>query len=163
SPSKTTPRSMKRARRKTRSQFELLNLWRSKPDAGRSRERSFWSPGGAAGLVRPLQSVLRSPAPRALSTITRTRKPHKRVLEKVLEKVEADGGRGMIFQADVTRNDQVAAMVAAIQERWTAVDVLVNNAYFPFTVGQLHELPWESFHQAVEHELSAFHNCAQAC
>src|SRR5262245_4166170 len=43
--------------------------------------------------------------------------------QKVLEKVEADGGRGMIFQADVTRNDQVAAMVAAIQERWTAVEI----------------------------------------
>ena len=83
--------------------------------------------------------------------------------QKVLEKVEADGGRGMIFKADVTRKDQVEAMLATVQEKWTAVDVLVNNAYFPFTVGQLHELSWESFHQAVEHELSAFHNCVQAC
>src|SRR5205814_7900845 len=48
--------------------------------------------------------------------------------QKVLEKVEADGGRGMIFQADVTRKDQVEAMVAIVQEKWTAVDVLVNNA-----------------------------------
>ena len=83
--------------------------------------------------------------------------------QKVLEKVEADGGRGMIFQADVTRKDQVEAMVATIQERFAVVDVLVNNAYFPFNVGQLHELSWEGFHQAVEHELSAFHNCVQAC
>src|SRR5262249_35858031 len=83
--------------------------------------------------------------------------------QKVLGKVEADGGRGMIFQADVTRNDQVARMIVAVQEKWTSVDVLVNNAYFPFQVGQLHELSWESFHQAVEHELSAFHNCVQAC
>jgi 3-oxoacyl-[acyl-carrier protein] reductase len=83
--------------------------------------------------------------------------------QKVLEKVEADGGRGMIFQADVTRKDQVEAMVAAVQKKWTAVDVLVNNAYFPFKIGQLHELSWENFHQAVEHELSAFHHCVQAC
>src|SRR5215475_13867397 len=83
--------------------------------------------------------------------------------QKVLEQVEVDGGRGMIFQADVTRNEQVSDMVAAVQKRWTGVDVLVNNAYFPFTVGQLHELAWESFHQAVEHELCAFHNCVQAC
>jgi 3-oxoacyl-[acyl-carrier protein] reductase len=83
--------------------------------------------------------------------------------QKVLEKVEADGGRGMLFQADVTQRNQVDGMVAAVQERLDAVDVLVNNAYFPFKVGQLHELSWESFHQAVEHELAAFHNCVQAC
>jgi len=83
--------------------------------------------------------------------------------QKVLEQVEADGGRGMIFKADVTQKDQVEAMLATVQEKWTAVDVLVNNAYFPFKVGQLHELSWESFHQAVDHELAAFHNCVQAC
>src|SRR5262245_16821838 len=83
--------------------------------------------------------------------------------EQVLQQVEAEGGRGLIFQADVTRKDQVEAMVATIQERFAAVDVLVNNAYFPFQVGQLHELSWESLHQAVEHELCAFHNCVQIC
>jgi 3-oxoacyl-[acyl-carrier protein] reductase len=83
--------------------------------------------------------------------------------QKVLENIEAVGGQGITFKADVTRKDQVEAMVAIVQQRWTAVDVLVNNAYFPFKVGQLHELSWESFHQAVEHELAAFHNCVQAC
>lgn len=83
--------------------------------------------------------------------------------QKVLEEVEAEGGRGMIFQADVTQRHNVDAMVAAVQEGLSAVDVLVNNAYFPFEVGPLHELSWENFHQAVEHELSAFHNCVQAC
>jgi 3-oxoacyl-[acyl-carrier protein] reductase len=83
--------------------------------------------------------------------------------EQVLQQVEAEGGRGLIFQADVTRKDQVEAMVATIQERFAVVDVLVNNAYFPFQVGQLHELSWESLHQAVEHELRAFHNCVQVC
>jgi 3-oxoacyl-[acyl-carrier protein] reductase len=83
--------------------------------------------------------------------------------EKVLRQVEAEGGSGVIFQADVTRMDQVEAMTAAIQARFTAVDVLVNNAYFPFQVGQLHELSWQSLHQAVEHELAAFHNCVRAC
>ena len=41
--------------------------------------------------------------------------------------------------------------------------MLVNNAYFPFEVGPLHELSWESFHRAIEHELSAFFHCARAC
>ena len=40
---------------------------------------------------------------------------------------------------------------------------MVNNAYFPFDVGALHELSWESFHRAIEHELSAFFHCTRAC
>jgi 3-oxoacyl-[acyl-carrier protein] reductase len=83
--------------------------------------------------------------------------------EAVLQQIEAVGGRGMIFQADVTLKDQVEAMVRAARGQFSAIDVLVNNAYFPFQVGQLHELSWQSFHQAVEHELSAFYNCARSC
>jgi 3-oxoacyl-[acyl-carrier protein] reductase len=83
--------------------------------------------------------------------------------EKVLRDVSDAGSRGMIFQADVTRNDRVEAMARATAEKFGAVDVLVNNAYFPFEVGQLHELSWESFHRAIEHELIAFYNCVQAC
>jgi len=83
--------------------------------------------------------------------------------EKVLRQVENSGGRGMIFQADVTQKDQVEAMIRSIREKFAAVDVLVNNAYFPFEVGQLHELSWESFHRAIEHELSALYHCVRAC
>jgi 3-oxoacyl-[acyl-carrier protein] reductase len=83
--------------------------------------------------------------------------------EKVLRAIEDGGGLGMVFQADVTQKPQVEAMVAGAGAKFAAIDVLVNNAYFPFEVGQLHELKWESLHQAVEHELAAFYNCAQAC
>jgi 3-oxoacyl-[acyl-carrier protein] reductase len=83
--------------------------------------------------------------------------------EAVLQQVEEAGGRGMIFQADVTRKDQVEAMVQAARGQFSPIDVLLNNAYFPFEVGQLHELSWQSFHQAVEHELSAFYNCVRSC
>jgi 3-oxoacyl-[acyl-carrier protein] reductase len=83
--------------------------------------------------------------------------------QKVLEQVESDGGRGLIFQADVTQREQVEAMVAAVEATGNAIDVLVNNAYFPFTVGQLHDLSWERFHEAVAHELAAFHHCVKAC
>ena len=69
----------------------------------------------------------------------------------------------MVFQADVTQKDQIDAMIRSIGEKFGAVDVLVNNAYFPFEVGPLHELSWENFHQAIEHELAAFYHCARAC
>ena len=69
----------------------------------------------------------------------------------------------MIIQADVTDKNQVEQMVAAAQRELGTIDVLVNNAYFPFDVGALHELSWESFHRAIEHELSAFFHCTRAC
>ncbi|MGH9820220.1 MAG: SDR family NAD(P)-dependent oxidoreductase, partial [Pyrinomonadaceae bacterium] len=75
--------------------------------------------------------------------------------QKVLDDIEKAGSRGMILQADVTRKDQVETMARSIRDNFGAVDVLVNNAYFPFEVGHLHELSWHSFHRAVEHELCA--------
>jgi NAD(P)-dependent dehydrogenase (short-subunit alcohol dehydrogenase family) len=81
----------------------------------------------------------------------------------VLREIENDGGRGVVWQADVKRQDQVQAMVAAAQKEFSIIDILVNNAYFPFQVGALHELSWEKLHEAVEHELSAFHFCVKAC
>lgn len=88
---------------------------------------------------------------------------NRQAAEEVLQGIVNSGGRGMIFQADVTRNDQVVAMVQAAREQFSAVDVLVNNAYFPFETGALHELSWDSLRQAMEHELSAFHSCVRAC
>jgi 3-oxoacyl-[acyl-carrier protein] reductase len=88
---------------------------------------------------------------------------NKEAAAKVLGQAEEAGGRGMIFQADVTQKEAVEAMVKAAEQQFGAVDVLVNNAYFPFEVGALHDLSWENFHRAVEHELSAFFHCARAC
>jgi 3-oxoacyl-[acyl-carrier protein] reductase len=83
--------------------------------------------------------------------------------QKVLEEAARAGARAMIFKADVTEKAQVDSMVQAASEKLGAIDVLVNNAYFPFQVSALHEIPWESFHRAIQHELSAFYYCVQAC
>ena len=81
----------------------------------------------------------------------------------VLRQIENDGGRAVVLQADVRQRDQVEAMVVAAREKLSAIDILVNNAYFPFQVGALHEITWEKLQEAVEHELSAFHFCVKAC
>jgi 3-oxoacyl-[acyl-carrier protein] reductase len=88
---------------------------------------------------------------------------NKDAAQKVLAEVESAGGHGVLFQADVTQRTQVDSMVRAASEKLGAIDVLVNNAYFPFQVSALHEISWVSFHQAIEHELSAFYHCVQAC
>lgn len=83
--------------------------------------------------------------------------------QKVLDQVKASGARGVIFQADMTRVEEIERMVQAAERELGAIDILVNNAYFPFQVGSLHELTWGDFHRAVEHELSAFFHCVSAC
>jgi 3-oxoacyl-[acyl-carrier protein] reductase len=88
---------------------------------------------------------------------------NKDAAQKVFQEIESAGARSMIYQADVTQPDQVENMIKATEQKLGPVDVLVNNAYFPFDVGQLHDLSWENFHRAVEHELSAFFFCVRAC
>jgi 3-oxoacyl-[acyl-carrier protein] reductase len=83
--------------------------------------------------------------------------------QKVLDAIEAAGSRGIIFQADVTQRSQVDSMVKSANDTLGAIDILVNNAYFPFQVSPLHEISWEKFQRAIEHELSAFYHCVQAC
>ena len=48
--------------------------------------------------------------------------------ESLLEEITAFGGVGMIYGADVSRREEVNAMVAAIKENWGEVSLLVNNA-----------------------------------
>lgn len=48
--------------------------------------------------------------------------------ESLLEEITAFGGEAMVFGADVSRREEVNAMVGAISERWGDVSLLVNNA-----------------------------------
>lgn len=88
---------------------------------------------------------------------------NKDAAEKVLAGVQNAGAKGMIFQADVTQKSQVESMIHATEGQFGGIDVLVNNAYFPFRVSPLHEMSWEDFYQAIEHEVSAFYHCLRAC
>lgn len=109
---------------------------------------------GAAAAIRLAQGG---------ATVVVNYHQNKQAAEKILREVKKAGGRGMIFQADVTRQDEIHQMVGTAARELGAIDVLVNNAYFPFEVGHLHDLSWKSFHRAVEHELSAFFFCVHAC
>jgi 3-oxoacyl-[acyl-carrier protein] reductase len=82
--------------------------------------------------------------------------------QTVLREIDESGGKGMVFQADVTERQPVEAMTRAIEEKFGTVDVLVNNAYFPFEMKPLHELSWEALAGATRHELAAIYNCTQS-
>ena len=54
--------------------------------------------------------------------------------KKVAEEISQLGGKAMPVQADITKQDQVLAMVASIGEQLGPVDILVNNAGVPIEI-----------------------------
>ncbi|WIN00444.1 amino acid adenylation domain-containing protein [Actinoplanes oblitus] len=78
----------------------------------------------------------------------------------VQETIEAEGGTAEIFRADVTRADDVAAMVAAVTDRFGRIDVLVANAHMPYRQRSFLDLDWTDLERKVGDELRAvFHPC----
>lgn len=133
----------------------MAGQWNSRPLDGKVALVTGASRGiGAAAAVRLAQGG---------AAVVVNYHRNKEAAEKILKEVRNAGARGMVFQADVTQKDQIDRMVQAIEQQLGSIDVLVNNAYFPFEVGPLHALSWENFHRAVEHELSAFFHCSRAC
>ena len=53
---------------------------------------------------------------------------NKALGEKVVAGIKAAGGSASFFAADVTKSDDVKALVAAAVERHGKLDVMVNNA-----------------------------------
>lgn len=82
--------------------------------------------------------------------------------DKVLKDVESEGASGMVWQADVTDRGQVDRMARAVGESLGAVDVLVNNAFFPFEIAPQLQLSWKGLEDALTKELAALHHCVQA-
>jgi len=61
---------------------------------------------------------------------------------RVVDDIRATGGRAGLFPADVTDEDAVAALVAAVERELGPVDVLVPNATGPQPVIGVEDLTW---------------------
>ena len=48
--------------------------------------------------------------------------------QEVVEAVKSQGGDAMAFQGDVTRTEDVEALIKGVENAWGAIDILVNNA-----------------------------------
>lgn len=71
------------------------------------------------------------------------------------------GVRALGLRADVTRKDEVAAMVAAVVERWGRLDIGVNNAGIA-RGGRAEELSEEAWDAVLDVNLKAVFLCCQA-
>ena len=80
--------------------------------------------GASRGIGRAIALALA----RAGATVcVNYRQQHERAKE-TLAAIEAAGGHGFAYQADVTDRAQTEALVGAVVERAGRLDVLVNNA-----------------------------------
>jgi len=53
---------------------------------------------------------------------------HPKEGQEVVDEIKANGGNAFMFQADVSKEDQVQAMFAATCKEFGTIDILVNNA-----------------------------------
>jgi 3-oxoacyl-[acyl-carrier protein] reductase len=83
--------------------------------------------------------------------------------EAVDQAVAALSDRGPVcgYVVDVTRRDQVDAMVAGVKEKFGRIDVLVNNAGITLDA-RLQKMTEDQFDKVVAVNLKGTYNCAQA-
>ncbi|MGE3267920.1 MAG: SDR family NAD(P)-dependent oxidoreductase [Chloroflexota bacterium] len=82
--------------------------------------------------------------------------------ELALSEIEADGGSGVAFMADVTHAESVTEMVAAVQERLGPPDILVNNVGGTHSVAPLAESDPENWWSDVALNLGSTYLCSRA-
>ncbi len=75
--------------------------------------------------------------------------------ETVVKAITSAGGTAKAFQADVTKQDEVKALAAAIAQTWGNVEILVNNATGPQPERPLEEYEWQDFQDQIDFFIKA--------
>ncbi|THU87852.1 NAD(P)-binding protein [Dendrothele bispora CBS 962.96] len=68
---------------------------------------------------------------------------------KVAEEINAAGGNAIFVTCDVTKSDQLKALVEATVEKYGKLDIAVNNAAFPTDTNPINELDEERFERLI--------------
>lgn len=82
-------------------------------------------------------------------------------IDELVDEIEAGGGQALGMVADVTQPGQVAALVAAGEERFGSIDILVNNAVVRVT-RPVDEMTHEEWRLALDVILDAAFLCTKA-
>jgi NADP-dependent 3-hydroxy acid dehydrogenase YdfG len=82
-------------------------------------------------------------------------------LEEVAAEIRAGGGEALAVPGDVADPQDVAALFAAVLERWGRVDVLLNNAGINVPARGIHDVSLEDWRQVVAVNLSGSFYCAR--
>jgi NAD(P)-dependent dehydrogenase (short-subunit alcohol dehydrogenase family) len=82
--------------------------------------------------------------------------------EKVALEIEEVNGQALAFVADVSREDQVSAMVNAAVERFGTVDILVNNAGILGNTQPLELIPGDEWDRMMAINVKGVFLCTKA-
>jgi NAD(P)-dependent dehydrogenase (short-subunit alcohol dehydrogenase family) len=82
-------------------------------------------------------------------------------LEETVGRRAGPSGPALPVITDVTEPDSVAALFAAVGNRWGRVDLLVNNAGVFGPAGPVDEIPLDGWRRAVDTNLTGAFLCAQ--
>lgn len=85
----------------------------------------------------------------------------KEPAEKLVAEIEAAGGEAFAVEADVSKEDEVAALFAATLERYGAVDIVIANAGMQQDAG-VAEMTLDQWRQVIDVNLTGQFICAQA-
>jgi 3-oxoacyl-[acyl-carrier protein] reductase len=80
--------------------------------------------GGGRGIGRATALKLGAAGARVAVNYNASEGP----AQEVVEQITSGGGEARAVKADVSRNDQVEAMINGLVKEWGRVDILVNNA-----------------------------------
>jgi len=82
--------------------------------------------------------------------------------EAAVEAIRAAGGEALAIRADVTRQEEVHALVAAVRKQWGRIDILVNNAGDLIARRTLADMTEEYWDQVMDLNLKSAFLCTQA-
>jgi 3-oxoacyl-[acyl-carrier protein] reductase len=81
---------------------------------------------------------------------------------RVGAEIEAAGGTALVLQTDVTRSNEVTAMVNAVLERWSTIDILVNAAGGFHRLAPITDITDEEWERVIDLNLKSAFFCARA-
>ncbi|CAL9009256.1 unnamed protein product [Prunus brigantina] len=81
--------------------------------------------------------------------------------ELVSKEIEASGGQALTFGGDVSKEEDVAAMIKTVVDAWGTVDVLVNNAGITRD-GLLMRMKTSQWQEVIDLNLTGVFLCTQA-
>jgi len=82
--------------------------------------------------------------------------------EQAVEHIRQAGGEALAIRADVTRDADVRALVAAVREQWGRIDILVNNAGDLIARHTLADMTEEYWDQVMDLNLKSAFLCTRA-
>jgi NAD(P)-dependent dehydrogenase (short-subunit alcohol dehydrogenase family) len=82
-------------------------------------------------------------------------------LENTAQEIEAGGGQVLVVPVDISREEDVASMVARTVDHFDALDILVNNAAAEGPTLPIHEMDGKDWRQVVDVNLNGLFYCTK--